>query len=224
MGRIINSEIDQLGNGLHKEAVTEPSKFANAQKIRTVASLFIVVALLSLAYVISDNQNIGTNGAVSLLIGAALGITFERGRFCFFCIFRESIEDRNTTPFLGILVAIAVGSIGYAITFGQFLPDTSTARLPPNAHIGPVSWVLILSGVVFGVGMALSGACLSGHLYRIGQGSLRAIPALFGSLIGFGIGFKLWNSMYLGVISNSPTWWLPHTFGYAGALLLTLLF
>lgn len=188
-----------------------------------MASLFIVIALLSLAYAISDNQSIGSNGAISLLVGAALGITFERGRFCFFCIFREAIEERNTTPFLGILVAIAVGAIGYAITFGQFLPDTSTGRLPPNAHIGPVSWVLVLAGVLFGVGMALSGACLSGHLYRIGQGSLRAVPALLGSLIGFGMGFKLWNSIYLGVISDSPTLWLPHTFGYAGALLITLL-
>jgi len=178
---------------------------------------------LSLAYAISDNQSIGSNGAISLLVGAALGITFERGRFCFFCIFREAIEERNTTPFLGILVAIAVGAIGYAITFGQFLPDTSTGRLPPNAHIGPVSWVLVLAGVLFGVGMALSGACLSGHLYRIGQGSLRAVPALLGSLIGFGMGFKLWNSIYLGVISDSSTLWLPHTFGYAGALLITLL-
>ena len=178
---------------------------------------------MALAYLISDRESIGSKGAISLLIGAALGITFERGRFCFFCIFRDAVEDRNTTPFLGILVAIAVGSIGYAITFGQFLPDTTTDRLPPSAHIGPVSWVLVLAGLLFGVGMALSGACISGHLYRIGQGSLRALPALFGSLIGFGLAFKVWNSLYLGTIIDSPTLWLPHTFGYGGALLITFL-
>ena len=57
-----------------------------------------------------------------------------------------------------MLVAIATGSVGYALIFGQFLPDTTTDRLPPAAHIGPVSWVLALSAFTFGIGMALSGA------------------------------------------------------------------
>jgi hypothetical protein len=120
-----------------------------------------------------------------------------------------------------VLTAIAAGGIGYAILFGQFLPDTSTEFFPPNAHIGPVSWVLILAGLLFGIGMTLSGACISGHIYRIGQGSLRAIPALLGSLIGFGLGFASWNSLYLSALSEAPKTWLPHTFGYAGSLLIT---
>ena len=156
------------------------------------------------------------------MIGVSLGLLLERGRFCFFCIFRDAIEDRDTTPFLSILSAIAVGAIGYAVIFGQFLPDTSSERLPPNAHIGPVSTALVAAGLAFGIGMALSGACISGHLYRIGQGSLRAYPALFGSLIGFGLGFKSWNTMYSKSISDAPTTWLPHYLGYGGSLALTL--
>jgi uncharacterized membrane protein YedE/YeeE len=182
----------------------------------------LVIGLLTTAYRLSDNEGTGTNAALSLLIGSALGIAFERGRFCFFCIFRDAIEDRDTTPFLSILSAIAVGAIGYAVIFGQFLPDTSSDRLPPNAHIGPVSTALIAAGLAFGIGMALSGACISGHLYRIGQGSLRAYPALFGSLIGFGLGFKSWNTLYSKSISDAPTTWLPHYLGYGGSLALTL--
>jgi uncharacterized membrane protein YedE/YeeE len=178
--------------------------------------------LLAGAYLLSGKEGAGANAALSLLIGSALGIAFERGRFCFFCIFRDAIEDRDTTPFLSIISAIAVGAIGYSIIFGQFLPDTSSGSLPPNAHIGPVSWALVIAGVAFGLGMALSGACISGHLYRIGQGSLRAYPALLGSLVGFGLGFKSWNSLYSKSISDSPTTWLPHKLGYAGALVLTL--
>jgi uncharacterized membrane protein YedE/YeeE len=179
-----------------------------------------LIALLGTAYFLSAKENIG-NAPISLLIGLSLGIIFERGRFCFFCIFRDSIEDKNNTPFLSILVAIITGSIGYAIIFGQFLPDTSQDRLPPAAHIAPVSWPLILAAFVFGIGMALSGACLSGHLYRLGQGYLRAIPALLGSLIGFGIAFITWNWLYLNSISDAPTFWLPNTFGYAGSLVIT---
>lgn len=146
----------------------------------------------------------------------------ERGRFCFYCIFRDGIEDKNTTGLLSVFAAIAAGSVGYSIVFGQFLPNTSTDRLPPLAHIGPVSIPLAAGAFLFGIGMTLSGACISGHLYRIGQGYLRAIPALIGTLIGFAIAFILWNPIYLNFISGSPTLWLPHNFGYAGSLLITL--
>ena len=181
----------------------------------------MIAALLLLAFILSSNTSNST-APISLLIGISLGLLLERGRFCFFCIFRDGIEDKNTTPFLSVLVAIATGSVGYALIFGQFLPDTSTDRLPPVAHIGPVSWVLVVAAFAFGIGMSLSGACISGHLYRLGQGYLRAIPALFGTLIGFVLAFLTWNWLYLNAISDAPTIWLPHYVGYSGALLITL--
>jgi len=173
------------------------------------------------AFILSSNTSNST-APISLLIGVSLGLLLERGRFCFFCIFRDGIEDKNTTPFLSVLVAIATGSVGYALIFGQFLPDTTTDRLPPAAHIGPVSWVLAFSAFTFGIGMALSGACISGHLYRLGQGYLRAIPALIGTLGGFVLAFLTWNWFYLNAISDAPTLWLPHYIGYSGSLVLTM--
>ena len=183
--------------------------WTRAEKIRTAISLGVIAALLATAFLLSSSENSST-APISLLIGVSLGLLLERGRFCFFCIFRDGIEDKNTTPFLSILIAIATGSIGYAIIFGQFLPDTTTERLPPVAHIGPVSWVLVLSAFAFGIGMALSGACISGHLYRLGQGYIRAIPALIGTLIGFVLAFLSWNWLYLNAIADAPTIWLPH--------------
>ena len=138
--------------------------WSSSQKIRTAVSLAIITALLVTAFLLSKGENAGT-APISLLIGISLGLLLERGRFCFFCIFRDGIEDRNTTPLISVLTAIAVGAIGYSIIFGQFLPDTTTDRLPPVAHIGPVSWPLALAAFVFGIGMTLSGACISGHLY-----------------------------------------------------------
>jgi len=183
----------------------------------------MLLALLGLAYFLSMREGASAT-PISLLIGISLGIVLERGRFCFYCIFRDGIEDRNTTGLLSVFVAIAAGATGYALVFGQFLPNTSTDRLPPLAHIGPVSIPLAIGAFLFGIGMTLSGACISGHLYRIGQGYLRAIPALIGTLIGFAIAFLLWNPIYLNFISDSPTPWLPHTFGYAGSLTLTFAF
>jgi uncharacterized protein len=196
--------------------------WSRAEKIRTGISFAVIAALLGTAFLLSSSSNPST-APISLLIGASLGLLLERGRFCFFCIFRDGIEDKNTTPFLSILIAIATGSVGYAVIFGQFLPDTTTDRLPPAAHIGPVSWVLVLSAFAFGIGMALSGACISGHLYRLGQGYLRAIPALFGTLIGFVLAFLSWNWLYLRAIADAPTIWLPHYVGYSGSLIITFL-
>lgn len=189
--------------------------------MRTIASAVILTGLLALAYFLSTKEGAST-APISLLIGVSLGIVFERGRFCFYCIFRDGIEDKNTTGLLSVFAAIATGAIGYAIVFGQFLPNTSTDRLPPLAHIGPASIPLAFGAFLFGIGMTLSGACISGHLYRIGQGYLRAIPALIGTVIGFGIAFLLWNPIYLNFISDSPTIWIPHNLGYAGSLVLTL--
>ena len=202
--------------------ITTDIKWTRGDSFRTVAAAVILIFLLGLAYFLSTKEGAST-APISLLIGISLGIVLERGRFCFYCIFRDGIEDKNTTGLLSVFAAIAAGAIGYALVFGQFLPNTSTERLPPLAHIGPVSIPLAVGAFLFGIGMTLSGACISGHLYRIGQGYLRAIPALIGTLIGFGIAFILWNPIYLNFISNSPTPWLPHAFGYSGSLILTLM-
>lgn len=196
--------------------------WSKADTIRTSVAGVIVLGLLAWAYLLSSNTETGGRASFSLLIGLALGIVFERGRFCFFCIFRDSIESRKNSGFLSVITALAVGAIGYAIVFGMYLPDTSGEYLPPGAHIGPTSWVLAVAALAFGFGMALSGACISGHLYRIGQGSLRAIPALIGVLFGLGLGFITWNTLYLRAIQEAPTLWLPHYIGYAGSLAVTL--
>ena len=196
--------------------------WSKADTIRTSIAGLIVLGLLFWAYLLSSNTETGGRASFSLLIGLALGIVFERGRFCFFCIFRDSIESRKNNGFLSVITALAVGAIGYAIVFGMYLPDTSGEYLPTGAHIGPTSWVLAVAALAFGFGMALSGACISGHLYRIGQGSLRAVPALIGALLGFGLGFITWNTLYLRAIQEAPTLWLPHYIGYAGSLAVTL--
>lgn len=219
MGSTVISKSTTQGNISRNSGDVAPL-WNRKEKIRTSISTLIIVGLLLLAFNLSSNTDNST-APISLLIGMSLGLLLERGRFCFFCIFRDSIELKNNTPFLSILVAIASGALGYAVIFGQFLPDTTSDRLPPEAHIGPVSWVLVLSSFTFGIGMALSGACISGHLYRLGQGYLRAFPALIGTIIGFIFAFLTWNWLYTTAIADAPTLWLPHYIGYTGSLILT---
>jgi uncharacterized membrane protein YedE/YeeE len=154
-----------------------------------------------------------------LISGAAFGAVLQRSRFCFFCIFRDFFQQRDSRGLLGILTALALGSAGYLVVVGAWISDPTAGHLPPNAHIGPVNWHLGLGAFAFGLGMALSGSCISAHLYKLGEGSLVAPVALAGAVAGFGLGFASWNFFYLASIAAAPAWWLPAHLGYAGALL-----
>lgn len=190
--------------------------------IRIVVAALVLAGLVGTTYWLHAAPGRGATAALALALGAALGIVFQRGRFCYFCILRDGIEGHNTGPLYAILAALAAGSVGYALVMGIFLPSPFSGRLPAEAHIGPVSWALALGGLAFGVGMALSGACISGHLYRLGEGSVRAPFALVGSLAGFGLGLLSWNPLYSLTITAAPVLWLPAGLGYGGALVLQL--
>jgi uncharacterized membrane protein YedE/YeeE len=159
----------------------------------------------------------------ALLTGAVLGIVLQRARFCFLCNLRDFIDNRDPRGVLSIITALAAGTLGYAIVFGAFLPEPLPGRLPPDAHIGPVSFALAAGALAFGLGMAIAGSCISAHLYRLGEGHPTSIFALTGTVIGFGLGFLTWNTLFLSDLANGPVLWLPHHLGYAGTLAVTFL-
>jgi uncharacterized membrane protein YedE/YeeE len=212
-----------VGGSSLRRAAPSLTNLDRATVLRTLGGFLVIAGLLTAAAWLHRTPGYGAGASFSLLTGLALGFLFERGRFCFFCIFRDFIEDRNSEPLYAVLAALAVGGVGYAVVFGAFLPSPIAGRLPPEAHIGPVSWALALAGFAFGIGMALSGACISGHLYRLGEGYSRAPLALSGALVGFGLGFYTWNTLYLTTIAGAPAGWLPAWLGYGGALALALL-
>ncbi len=164
----------------------------------------------------------GTRLALSLTFGALFGFVLQRSRFCFFCLWRDLMDRGDPRGALGILAALAAGAAGYSVVLGAWLPDPSGTRLPPDAHIGPVGPILALAGAAFGAGMAISGSCISAHLYRLGEGSPTSPFALIGTALGFGLGFASWNPLYLASVSEAPVLWLPRHLGYAGSLGLTL--
>lgn len=188
----------------------------------TLAGL-LALALLAFIWQLSDGSNQGRAFSYSLASGALFGLLLQRSRFCFFCVTRDFIERRVPDGLLGLLAALAVGTLGYHAVFGAFLPDPSGGRLPPDAHIGPLSWVLALAATVFGVGMAISGSCISAHLYRLGEGHFASLATLAGALLGFALGFLSWNPLYLAALQEAPVLWLPGRFGYGASLLLQLI-
>ena len=173
--------------------------------------------LISLGFLSSADPDLERLG-LTLLLGLAVGVLFQRSRFCMFCLFRDGFQQKNWEPFLGLLVCLGVGSLGYTLIFGAWVPDP--AYLPPNAFIGPVSWNLVLGAFLFGIGMALSGSCISSHLYRLGEGYVGSLLSLAASILGFLLGYLSWDFWYLNVIQEAPIIWLPQHLGYAGALVV----
>lgn len=164
----------------------------------------------------------GRTLAFALLTGGLLGLVLQRSRFCFYCHARDWFEDGNPRGLLAIVLALAVGSIGMTVILGGWVPLPEPGKLPPDMHIGPVSWVLALAGLVFGLGMVVSGSCISAHWYRLAEGSPVAPFALLGTALGFVLGFHTWNPLYSLSVAEAPVVWLPAHLGYGGALALQL--
>ena len=192
---------------------------------RPVLPIIIALAIAAgLAYAVWSIAAPDANSralAFSLALGAVFGAVLQRSRFCFFCHSRDLLESGDPRGALAILLALAVGAIGYLVIFGAWLPVPMPERLPPTAHVGPVSPVLALGAFAFGIGMAVSGSCISAHFYRLGEGSPTAPFALIGTAAGFVLGFVTWNPLYLAAIAGAPVTWLPHQLGYAGMIAIT---
>ncbi|MFE3838461.1 YeeE/YedE family protein [Pseudogemmobacter sonorensis] len=189
---------------------------------RPAVAAFALVALALIPFLLPGRDALGRSLPVSFGLGAAFGLVLQRARFCFWCIFRDWFAERDPRGLLGILVALAVGAIGYALVFGAWVPNPGVGRLPPDAHVGPVSITLAVGALVFGLGMAISGSCVSAHFYRLGEGAFGSIIALAGAFCGFILGFLSWNTLYLADLYRAPVIWLPGWLGHGGSLALTL--
>ena len=188
-----------------------------SRPIGIAISIFISIGLAAGA-LSADSGKISK----SLVLGALFGIVLQRSRFCFLCHTRDFFLHRDVRGIAAILLSLGIGTLGYHVLLTAWLPDPFSGRLPPDAHIGPAGPLLAFAAFAFGVGMAISGSCISGHLYRLGEGSPTAPFALLGTLLGFGVGFLTWNSLYVTSIATTPVVWLPQHLGYTGWLVAQL--
>ncbi len=191
---------------------------------KVAAAGLVAIAIAAAAGFLHEAPVYGQHGTASfaVLFGAGVGIALQRSRLCFAAAFRDLFLLRDRRVMLGLLAALAVGSVGYLLLFGARVPDPSLPYNPPGAHIAPADWPTLLGGLAFGLGMTLAGGCISGQLYRLGEGSLVAPVAIAAMLPGYWLAYPLWDLAYLQGYQNGPLLWLPRTFGYAGALAVQL--
>jgi hypothetical protein len=154
-------------------------------------------------------------------IGLAFGFILQRSRLCFASAFRDLWLMRDGRNMKAILAGVAVALGGFALLMQKAVPDATTGALPNQAHVAPVGLALIAGGVLFGIGMVVAGGCVSGSMYRVGEGYVASALALLGVLGGLELAAHSWNWWYLHSISTAPMVWLPGELGYGGALVLS---
>ncbi len=127
-----------------------------------------------------------TFAVTGLLIGAAFGFVLQRGRFCVNSAFRE-VLFQDYTMLRAYLLAVVVTMIGANLLedmhwLGHFEQGVFvTGTLYRQAF---VPWANIVGGYIFGMGIVLAGGCGSGILYRVGEGNLAYVFAVFGFFFG----------------------------------------
>jgi uncharacterized protein len=180
-----------------------------------------LLALIAAGVIAVMAQRVDPRLALYWVLGLGVGIVLQRGRLCFAGAFRDVFLMRNGTMLRAILVGLAVMAPLFALIESRAVPAPDFGALPAGAHVVPLGYNVAVGGLLFGVGMVVAGGCVSGTLYRIGEGYLASWASLLGILLGLSLAAHTWNLWYVWTIQSAPTAWLPASLGYAGAVIVT---
>jgi uncharacterized membrane protein YedE/YeeE len=145
------------------------------------------------------------------LIGLMFGWILQRGRFCINSAYRE-VLFQDFTMFRAYLLAVAVAIIG-----ANLLEDLHwIGHVESGAFVAGelyrqafVPWANIIGGYLFGMGIVLAGGCGSGILYRVGEGNLAYVLAVFGYFFGIVITkFGFLKPVYDWTVAESRQVWV----------------
>jgi uncharacterized membrane protein YedE/YeeE len=180
-----------------------------------------LLALVAAGVVAVMAQRVEPRLALYWVLGLGVGIALQRGRLCFAGAFRDVFLMRNGTMLRAILVGLAIMAPIFALIESRAVPAPDFGALPAGAHVVPLGYNVAIGGLLFGVGMVVAGGCVSGTLYRIGEGYVASWASLLGVLLGLSGAAHTWNVWYAWTIQSAPTAWLPTSLGYAGAVIVT---
>jgi uncharacterized protein len=155
-------------------------------------------------------------------LGVGFGIILQRSRFCFNSAFRDLFQFRSGRTMKGVIIGMAVATAGFGVHMFNLMPNSSLGGIAPEAQTTPLSLALIAGGLLFGTGMVLAGGCVSGSLYRMGEGYVGSWVSFGGILGGLLLASYSWNWWWRHFIRNAPVIWFPRYLGYGGAVMVTL--
>lgn len=168
-----------------------------------IAVLVVLAAIAILEIFIAQGE---TNLGMFMLFGLAFGFILQRSGFCMTASFRDLFTTGGGRLARGVIVAFAVGIIGFSILV------YTGVREP---FVLPVGWHTLVGGFLFGLGMVIAGGCATGTLFRVGEGSVQLMFALLGGILGAAL-FRLLLSTVEFKMSGGI--WLVDKLGWQGSI------
>ena len=134
--------------------------------------MFLLVLWWATGWLNSEDARLASRGLL-ILAGFGLGFTLHRSRFCFSRVFREPFMTGEGEMTKAMILAVALG-----MPAGSLLLKGGT--VDPYLAIPATFWVGSLAGgLIFGIGMVFAGGCASGSLWRVGEGHVKLMVAVF---------------------------------------------
>ena len=136
-------------------------------------TFFSIIALITILIIsVATGRWVFT----AIPVGFLFGFFLEKADLCGASAFSEIILAKDWQKFLGICTVIVVSMIGFAA-----LSAAGWIKLNPK----PLIWAnYLVGGIAFGVGIVLAGGCVSGCLFKSGQGNLNSMAGLVGIPLG----------------------------------------
>jgi uncharacterized membrane protein YedE/YeeE len=186
---------------------------AEDAKLQPIVGAVLLAFVLAAPFVYS-RQGYVTQG-IFLLFGTAFGVIFQRSRFCLVRAFREPFMTGDGEHTRAAALALVVSMLGFTILKFTDLKDKGEWVFP-GAGVGALA-----GGLLFGIGMTVSGGCGAGSIWRAGEGQVK----LWAALVCFALGASLarlalaqsGTLQHLGVAV-----FLPSVLGWGGAIMVVV--
>lgn len=122
----------------------------------------------------------------AIVVGFVFGFAMQQAGFCGSAILSSVVLLRDRRGAVGAGIAIFTAMVGFSalVALGLVTPNPKPLSLLPA----------IVGGLVFGAGMVLAGGCVSGSLFKAGEGR---VPSML-AIIGIGIGANMVASGLFG--------------------------
>ena len=206
------------------------------QKLQfSIGIIFIVGTFVWAAMAAQVKYSLG----LYLLTGTAIGYVLARSQYGFAGVIRKLNRMGNADLSRAILFLFIITLIIMAAL--QFMPTTIkdgsiavkdsvyAGKVPAMSSVKPISWLTMLGGLLFGMGMILAGGCASGSLTGMGDFYIGSWFALLFFIFGSVVGVASLDAMfdkYQDFLNYGPKIHLPdYVGGYIQAVvILGLLF
>jgi uncharacterized membrane protein YedE/YeeE len=191
------------------DTTSSSGKSSGWNKNQPIFGLLALATFIGLA-LIYDGFDYSTRGGF-LVFGLVLGIIMQRTRFCFVRAFRDPFMTGDGEMTKAVILAVIVSVIGFSILKWTDLREWDTA-------VSSGFWFgSFVGGIIFGVGMSLSGGCATGCLWRAGEGQIKLWVAIAAFAMA-GALFRNWLDESGWLMKLGDSVFLPDIIGWKLAL------